>query len=332
MFGRRKSRAKKAAAEQTSAVSTPAEATEKEPAAPEAGESDFQFDPSDGPFDRSAVKDVEAFYKSLGFGYLDLSAVVLGIPPQAQLNAALAPDGSAEFHIVSNTVRVIPRAFAAPRTGGQWREWMGKIRAQLETQGAEIRHEDGPWGRELVATQNGAVFRLIGVEGPRWMLEARAISTVDNAEQACEEARDMVGRMIVNRGTEPMPAGEMLPLEIPAEITNSLNQARQQLAQQAQANARQQQAGAAAPAGTPAQQASAQAAAGPAAGSVATPQEQVPQPSGQQAAAPPAQQAPAARPAAAPAQQEAADKPAPTMRKRKRTAAIDRLREMEDDE
>lgn len=316
MFGRRKSRAKNAAADKAAAAPSAAAAEKPEAAAPAAG-SETDFDPTDGPFDRPVVKDVEAFYKKLGFGYLDLGAMVLGIPPQAQLNAALAPDGAAEFHIVSETVRVIPRAFAAPRSGGQWRDWMGKIRAQLETQGAEIRHEDGPWGRELVATQSGAVFRLIGVEGPRWMIEARAISTAENAEQACEEARDMVGRMIVNRGSEPMPAGELLPLEIPAEITHSLDQARRQLAQQAQANAQRQAAagaGAQQPAAAPAPQAAAQAATGT--GATA---------GGGAGAASAKPQAPAQAPS------DGAAKPAPAMRQRKRTAAMDRLRDMDED-
>lgn len=269
----------------------------------------FDFDPQDGPFDKSAVPDVEAFYKELGFGYLNLGALVLGIPPNAQLNAALSQDGTPEFHVVSEAARVIPRAFSAPRSGGQWRTFMASIREQLDAQGATVFHEDGPWGRELVAEQANAMLRLIGVEGPRWMLEVRVVSTKDKAEEAMEQAREIVGRFIVNRGTDPMPAGELLPMDIPEEITASLNQARQQLAQQQAANARAAQGGVQG-------QGQAQTAA-PAAGGTA--------PAGGQQAAPAQNHAPA------PHQAGGGSGEAPQPKQRKRTSAMNRLHELDDE-
>ena len=301
MFGRRKS--SNAATPGNDDAATVADTEQAEQ--PEKSEG-FDFDPQDGPFDKSAVPDVEAFYKDLGYGYLNLGTIVLGIPPNAQLNAALSQDGTPEFHVVSEAARVIPRAFSAPRSGGQWRTFMSSIREQLDKQGATTFHEDGPWGRELVAEQSNAMLRLIGVEGPRWMLEVRVVSTKDKAEEAMEQAREIVGRFIVNRGTDPMPAGELLPMDIPEEITASLNQARQQLAQQQAATARSAQAGS---------QPQAQ-------GTTAAP-----------AGAQPAAPAPNAAQNQAPAPHQAAGGSGepPQMKQRKRTSAMNRLHELDDE-
>lgn len=313
MFGRRKN--SNAATPDNDDAATVADTEQSEQPAKREG---FDFDPQDGPFDKSVVPDVEAFYKDLGYGYLNLGTIVLGIPPNAQLNAALSQDGTPEFHVVSEAARVIPRAFSAPRSGGQWRTFMSSIREQLDNQGATTFHEDGPWGRELVAEQSNAMLRLIGVEGPRWMLEVRVVSTKDKAEEAMEQAHEIVGRFIVNRGTDPMPAGELLPMDIPEEITASLNQARQQLAQQQAATARTAQAGAQA-------QGQGAAAARPNAGAAA--------PAGGQPAAPApnAAQNAAQNQAPAPHQVGGGSAEPPQMKQRKRTSAMNRLHELDDE-
>ena len=305
MFGRRKN--SNAATPDNDDAATVADTEQAEQPAKREG---FDFDPQDGPFDKSVVPDVEAFYKDLGYGYLNLGTIVLGIPPNAQLNAALSQDGTPEFHVVSEAARVIPRAFSAPRSGGQWRTFMSSIREQLDNQGATTFHEDGPWGRELVAEQSNAMLRLIGVEGPRWMLEVRVVSTKDKAEEAMEQAHEIVGRFIVNRGTDPMPAGELLPMDIPEEITASLNQARQQLAQQQAATARTAQAGAQA-------QGQGAAAARPNAGAAAP--------------APNAAQNAAQNQAPAPHQVGGGSAEPPQMKRRKRTSAMNRLHELDDE-
>lgn len=306
MFGRRKQRAK--GHNSTGAQASAADANAVENAGAQAGGAadavDNDFDPNDGPFDRSAVKDLPQFYKKLGLGHLDLGAMALGVPPNAQVTVAIAQDKSVELHIVTEHCRIVPRAFSAPRTGGQWRDWMSSFRAQLDGHNADIRHEDGPWGRELVASTNGVTLRLIGVEGPRWMVEVRAISTDELAETAKDEARDFVGRMVIQRGTAPMPAGEHLPLEYPDKIAAMLQEALKQLDAQLKA---QQQA--------PQQaQRQTQPPVQPSAPSQGTPSQGVANP------APPATSVPAAAPS------DSAQRP------RKRESAMNRLRDMDTDQ
>lgn len=257
MFGRKKRASAAEAAAASDATSSP-------------------VPPADGPHDRSAIGDVPTYFTDLGFGHIDLGAMVIGVPKGRDLNVALDPNGQPEFHVVTQVSRVIPRAFAAPKTAGQWRTMVADMRAQLEQQGANVSVVDGLWGRELVAEMPGAVFRAIGVDGNRWTAEVRIMATPELADQAAEEGREVFRHLVINRGDGPMPAREQLALTIPDEIQAALNQARSQLAAQQQAQAMQQQMAAG--------QQSAQAA--PAASTQAqpAPQASVPgQPSAQQA-------------------------------------------------
>lgn len=197
-----------------------------------------------GPHDRSAVGDVREYYEGLGFGHIDLGAMAIGVPKGRDLNVALDPNGQPEFHVVTQVSRVIPRAFAAPKSAGQWRTMVGSMREQLEEQGADVTVVDGPWGRELVAEMPGAVFRAIGVDGNRWTAEVRVMATPELAEQAAVEGREVFEHLLINRGDEPMPVKEQLPLTIPDEIQQALVKAQSQAAAQQQAQAYQQQMGA----------------------------------------------------------------------------------------
>lgn len=223
MFGRKKSvtAGRGTAAADTAAPSTP---------------------PAEGPHDRSSIGDVREYYTDLGYGHIDLGALVIGVPKGRDLNVALDPNGQPEFHVVTKVSRVIPRVFAAPKSAGQWRTMVTDMREQLEQQGADVSVVDGPWGRELVAEMPGAVFRAVGVDGHRWTAEVRIMATPELADQAAEEGREVFRHLMVNRGDGPMPVKEQLALTIPEEIQAALDQARTQLAAQQQAQAAQQQA------------------------------------------------------------------------------------------
>ncbi len=74
------------------------------------------------------------------------------------------PDGALEL-----------RAFAAPRNGDLWSEARPKIAAEVAQAGGTATEREGPWGTELicqVGQRSGGtqVSRVIGINGPRWML------------------------------------------------------------------------------------------------------------------------------------------------------------------
>ena len=206
-----------------------------------------------GPHDRSSIGAVPQYYADLGFGHIDLGAMVIGVPAGRDLKAALGPKGQPEVPIVTTVSPGLPRGFAAPKSAGQWRTMVSEMGEQLEQQGAEVRVEDGPWGRELVAVMPGAVFRAIGVDGHRWTAEVRIMARPELADEAAEEGREVFGHLLVNRGDGPMPVREQLPLTIPDEIQQALTSAQSQLAAQQQAQAYQQQMAAGQVAQAPAQ-------------------------------------------------------------------------------
>ena len=215
---------------------------------------DEPVSPEHGPHDRSAVDDVAVYYSELGHGHLDLGAMVIGVPPGRDLNVALDQTGQPEFHVVSEIARVIPHVYAAPRSAGQWRSWVSELSEQLEAQGADVSIVDGDWGREISAELPGAVFRVIGVDGERWMAEVRVMSAPEVAKDAAAEAREIMRHLLVHRGNDPMPVREHLPISVPDEVQQALVQAQSQLAAQQQAQAYQQQMAAGqAPAQAPAQ-------------------------------------------------------------------------------
>lgn len=209
------------------------------PASAERG--DERPTPADGPHERSSVRDVAEYYTDLGFGHVDLGSMVIGVPPGRDLNVVLDPNGQPEFHVLTESSRVIPHVYAAPKSAGQWRSWVTELREQLEAQDATVEIEDGPWGREVVATLPGAVFRVIGADGPRWMAEVRVMSVAERADVAAEEGREVLRHLLVHRGDGPMPVREHLPVSVPEEVQQALVQAQQQMAAQQQAQAYQQQ-------------------------------------------------------------------------------------------
>ncbi|WP_249295813.1 DUF3710 domain-containing protein [Agrococcus sp. Marseille-Q4369] len=121
-----------------------------------------------------------------------------------------------------STVQLQP--FAAPRSEGIWLPVREVLRGQLERQGAAVEDTEGPLGPELRARltvgPDGAprAVRIIGVDGPRWMLQGliggKAALDDDEAAKAFELFRSTV----VCRGVQPMPPRELIPLSAPKAV------------------------------------------------------------------------------------------------------------------
>src|SRR5699024_7762210 len=122
----------------------------------------------EGPHDRGDIVDIAEYYQAIEFGYLDLGAMVFGMPRGWNLNLTLSPQGSPEFHLVSGAARVIPNVYSAPKSAGQWRTRVPELKETLEAQQATVSIEDGHFGRELFADLPNAALRIAGVDGPRW--------------------------------------------------------------------------------------------------------------------------------------------------------------------
>lgn len=185
----------------------------------------------EGPYDLAQLESIEG----LEDGRLDLGSLVLAMPPEAQLQVEMSPEGQpVGVHLDTPVGRITPGVFAAPKKGGQWREVVTELGDSLRENGAQVTIEDGHWGREVVGQQPDGVLRFIGIDGPRWMVRFVVASPTEAAEQAAQLARAMLAETVVRRGTDPRPPRDHLEIELPSELVAQLQQAMADQAQQQQ--------------------------------------------------------------------------------------------------
>jgi hypothetical protein len=175
----------------------------------------------DGPFDIEDFDDAAAATA----GRLDLGAVLLPLPEGAQLQVELTETGvpSAVWVVTANG-RFTIAAYAAPKTGGLWREVAGELAESLRKDGAAVSIQDGRWGREVVGTATGVV-RFIGVDGYRWMIRCVVNASVESVDALTEEARNALMDTVIRRGETPLPVRTPLPVELPEPMASQLREA-----------------------------------------------------------------------------------------------------------
>jgi hypothetical protein len=232
------------------------------PAAP-ADSAAASYDPVNGgygPFDGDRVDYREFDFSDFAKGGLDLGSMMVPVPHQGEVQVEMGPQGPQMIHIVTPVGRVTPVAFAAPRSGGLWEESLESLEEGMVNDGLATSRGTNPWGEEIIGTAGNGRMRVIGVDGPRWMLRVTLAGPAETADELASLAYDLISRTFVNRGDAPVPAGSPLPVTIPAAMAEELKRAVEQQNQQAQqAQAQQSQAAQAA------QQAPAQQPAAPAA-------------------------------------------------------------------
>lgn len=178
-------------------------------------------DDLDGPFDIEDFDDPAAATEAR----LDLGAVLLPLPPGAQLQVELTETGvpSAVWVVTANG-RFTIAAYAAPKTGGLWREVAGELAESLRKDGAEVSIRDGRWGREVVGTAAGVV-RFIGVDGYRWMIRCVVNASAETVDALTEEARNALMDTVIRRGDTPLPVRTPLPVQLPEPMATQLREA-----------------------------------------------------------------------------------------------------------
>src|ERR1700761_7205434 len=178
-------------------------------------------DDLDGPFDIEDFDDAEAATEAR----LDLGAVLLPLPPGAQLQVELTETGvpSAVWVVTANG-RFTIAAYAAPKTGGLWREVAGELAESLRNDSAKVSIKDGPWGREGVGIATGVV-RFIGVDGYRWMIRCVINGSHETMEALELEARAALADTVVRRGDTPLPVRTPLTVQLPEPMAQQLREA-----------------------------------------------------------------------------------------------------------
>jgi hypothetical protein len=170
---------------------------------------------------------------------LDLGSVLIPMPDGGQLQVELTETGvPSAVWVVTPNGRFTIAAYAAPKTGGLWREVASELADSLREDSAQVSIKDGPWGREVVGVASGVV-RFIGVDGYRWMIRCVINGPHETIEALDEEARAALADTVVRRGDTPLPVRTPLAVQLPVPMVEQLRAAA--AAQQAQQEAGAQQ-------------------------------------------------------------------------------------------
>lgn len=181
---------------------------------------------TDGPYDvADAVEDE--------IPRIDLGSVRVPVPEGAQVQVEMDPEsgGVRAVHVVTQEGQVTVSAYAAPKSGGLWREVGGELAEQLRSDGAQVATGEGEWGLELSAIVGDVALRFVGVDGPRWMLRG-VIAGPQSATTAPEVLRGIVRHTVVDRGDAPMPVRTPLTIKLPEAVAEHIAEQRQAQQQQ----------------------------------------------------------------------------------------------------
>jgi hypothetical protein len=175
-----------------------------------------------GPFDVSERPGLD--------GYLDLGS--LRVPVVKDLKVRLDVEESTQ-RIIGATLTLgqsslQAQAFAAPRSGGIWDEIRAEIlQSVAATESAQVGERQGPFGTEVLAriparmpdgSPGWRVARFLGVDGPRWFLRGVVGGEAAFKEESAGPIDDVFSRLVVQRGEDPHPPRELLPLTPPENL------------------------------------------------------------------------------------------------------------------
>ena len=200
--------------------STAAASSGQDAASADAQTSD-ELEELEGPFDIEDFDDPAV----AELARLDLGSVLIPMPEAGQLQVELTETGvPSAVWVVTPNGRFTIAAYAAPKTGGLWREVASELAESLRRDSAQVSIKDGPWGREVVGTATGVV-RFIGVDGYRWMIRCVINGTHETMEALEQEARAALADTVVRRGDTPLPVRTPLAVQLPEPMAQQLREA-----------------------------------------------------------------------------------------------------------
>lgn len=182
-----------------------------------------------GPWDIEEVEVDDPYHG----GRVDLGGLLVpaaeGMQLQLQVEERTGAVGSALVVYQDSAVQLI--AVAAPRSNGLWEDTRAQVSADAVRHGGTASTTSGPFGPELRVTvpvvlpdgRRGAQpSRVIGVDGPRWMLRATFLGRAVVEQSAFQRLADVVRDVVVVRGGDAMPPGEIIPLRLPPDAMTAV--------------------------------------------------------------------------------------------------------------
>ena len=177
--------------------------------------------PAVGPFDIDSAPE-----GLIADDWVDLGSMMLAPAPGKELRLQV-DEASGQIAAVMLTAEdgaMELRAFAAPRDGDLWNESLPMLREDVQQRGGATADLEGPWGTELITQMKVKLAdgqpavqqtRIIGVNGPRWMLRATLLGRPAMEPSAGKEWEQILQQVVVRRGDAARPKGEALEVKLP---------------------------------------------------------------------------------------------------------------------
>ena len=133
---------------------------------------------------------------------------------QIQAVMPVAEDGAMEL-----------RPFAAPRNESIWDDIRERLATEAQRRGGRAGEVEGPYGTALQMVlpavapdgQKGTqTSTVLGITGPRWLLRVSTFGRPATTFEHDGLLEQVLGDVVVIRGSQPMSPGEALPLVLPA--------------------------------------------------------------------------------------------------------------------
>jgi len=157
-----------------------------------------------------------------GVPRLDLGAIRIPVIEGLGVTVGLDADGhpvEASLQYGSSELRLA--VLAAPRTAGIWNDVRKQLRGTVAGQGGTAQDSRGAFGTELTARVpvHGGYqsVRFVGVDGPRWMLQATFAGQAATDPARAPELEEILRGVVVVRGSGPMPVRDPLVLTLPKQ-------------------------------------------------------------------------------------------------------------------
>jgi uncharacterized protein DUF3710 len=175
-------------------------------------------DAPSGPYDSEELPHAEEGER------VDLGSLLILPEPDRELRIQVdEASGNVQSVVIAGADGAIElRAFAAPRGGDLWSDARPQIASEVAQAGGTATEREGPWGTELICQVgqrggNTQITRVIGINGPRWMLRASLLGQPAVKPDEAGAWEDSIRKVAVHRGAQAMPVGESLPVVMPPQ-------------------------------------------------------------------------------------------------------------------
>ena len=153
--------------------------------------------------------------------YLDLGGIKILGKPGLSMRLVPSPDQKSimdlAFSYGSSSLQLT--LLASPRRVKFWQE----LRNDILSSQKGAKEEEGTFGPEvhfLTKVREGVEIptRIVGGDGPRWMLRGIFAGPAAEGGEEKEYLDDFFSTVIANRGTEPLAPGDPVPLILPPQL------------------------------------------------------------------------------------------------------------------